>query len=134
MKSFLDNWFIDGQEVNEGVDFVLIKNDYKSTGRPTEDYIVTMDMAKELCMVSLQIAEQTGREHKNVTRDIKDMLKGLELDTLKFEHIYLDSMNRKQDMFILPEREAMILASGYDGYESPPILELNNSTESRPKF
>jgi len=36
----------------ENEDFVLIKNDYKSAGRPTTDYIVTMDMAKELCMVS----------------------------------------------------------------------------------
>ena len=42
------------------------------------------------------------------------MLEGLEIDESKFGGIYLDSMNREQEMYILPEREGMILASGYD--------------------
>ncbi len=41
------------------------------------------------------------------------MLEGLEIDESKFGGIYLDTRNRNQEMYILPEREAMILASGY---------------------
>lgn len=32
-------------------DYIIVKND-ENSGRPREDYIVTLDMAKELCMVS----------------------------------------------------------------------------------
>ena len=72
--------------------------------------IIELDGQEVFCITSLQIAEQTGKDHKNVMRDIKVMLQGLEIDTLKFELIYSDSMNRSQDMFVLPEREAMSLS------------------------
>ncbi len=76
--------------------------------------MMTIETEKKMCITSLQIAEQTGKEHKNVLTSIRDMLDGLEIGRLKFEHSYLNSQNKEQPMFILPEREAMILASGYD--------------------
>jgi phage regulator Rha-like protein len=47
-----------------------------------------------VAMTSLEIAEATGKRHKNVLRDINIMLKELEIDRLKFEHIYEDSYGR----------------------------------------
>ena len=66
------------------------------------------------CMSSLAIAEITGKEHRNVLRDIKDMLDELEIGALKFEGTYLDVQNKQRPMYNLPKRECMILVSGYD--------------------
>jgi anti-repressor protein len=68
----------------------------------------------EFGMTSLRIAEKTGKQHYNVMRDIKKMLNDLEIDALRFEGIYKDAYNRDAPMYILTERETMILASGYD--------------------
>jgi phage regulator Rha-like protein len=52
-------------------------------------------------MSSREIAELTGKEHKNVKRDIEKTLNELGEDTLKFERIYRDSMNREQTEYVL---------------------------------
>lgn len=65
-------------------------------------------------MTSREIAKLTYKEHKNVKRDIENMLLGLELDTLKFERIYLDSMNREQLEYVLPKDEILCLIAGYN--------------------
>jgi len=75
---------------------------------------VYFDNNEQLCITSLQIAEQTGKDHSKVMRDIRNMLDGLEIGQAKFGQSYLNSQNKSQPMFVLPEREAMILASGYD--------------------
>jgi anti-repressor protein len=59
---------------------------------------------------SREIAELTGKEHRNVKRDIEN---ALGKDALKFEHIYLDSMNRQQTEYILPKNIALGIVSGY---------------------
>ena len=66
----------------------------------------------EVTITSLEIAELTGKEHKNICRDIVEQL-GKIGDTLKFERIYFDSQNRQRRMFELPKRESLILVSGY---------------------
>ncbi len=76
--------------------------------------MMTIETEELMCITSLQIAEQTGKTHSNVLVDIRKMLIGLELAELKFQSGYLDKNNQERNMFILPEREAMILASGYD--------------------
>lgn len=69
---------------------------------------------KPLTMSSLQIAEFTGKEHKNVMRDIRDMFEALG-DKLKSEPIfYRDSMNREKPMYELDEDHSITLVSGYD--------------------
>ena len=65
-------------------------------------------------MTSIEIGKLTGKEHKNVTRDITVMFNGLEIDTLKFERISKDSMNRDRKIYNLPKRECLILVSGYN--------------------
>ena len=65
-------------------------------------------------MSSLDIADLTGKEHRNVTRDIRTMLESLNLDALSFEHIYLDGSNREQAVYRLPKDLTLTLVSGYD--------------------
>jgi Rha family phage regulatory protein len=68
-----------------------------------------------LTMSSREIAELTGKEHRNVMRDIRAMLVELhgEANLLKFEQIEKDARNRDQPVFLLPKRETLVLISGY---------------------
>jgi len=66
-----------------------------------------------ITMSSLEIAELTGKRHANVKRDIIELLNKLDLDVLRFEHIYLDTRNREQLNFNLPKRECDLLMMGY---------------------
>lgn len=68
-------------------------------------------------MSSREIAELTDKEHKNVKRDIEKMLIELGEDTLKFERIYRDSMNREQTEYLLDRDLTENLLLGYS-----PIL------------
>ena len=68
---------------------------------------------RAVTMSSLQIAEITGKEHRNVMRDIRETLDQAEIDPLKFEHIYRDALNREQRCFHLPRRECDLVVSGY---------------------
>lgn len=64
-------------------------------------------------MTSREIASVTGKEHFNVVRDIRAMLNELEIDTLRFEGIYQDSMNREQIEYRLDRDLTLTLVSGY---------------------
>lgn len=63
---------------------------------------------------SLDIATLTDKRHSDVLRDIRKMLIDLELDSTHFCAQYNDSTGRPLPMFKLPERECLILASGYN--------------------
>lgn len=64
-------------------------------------------------MSSREIATLTGKQHKNVKRDVEVMLEDLKEDKLKFEHIYLDTMNRKQSEYLLDREHVECLLTGY---------------------
>ena len=67
-------------------------------------------------MSSLEIAELTGKEHRNVMRDIRTMLTELhgEGGVLSFEHTHTNPQNgQSYPIFKLPKRESLILVSGY---------------------
>ncbi|WP_301620268.1 Rha family transcriptional regulator [Stutzerimonas stutzeri] len=66
-----------------------------------------------LTMSSREIAELTGKQHRNVVRDIRTMLDELERDALTFEHIYLDGMNRQQTEYLLDRELTETLITGY---------------------
>ena len=68
-----------------------------------------------LTMTSLEIAALTGKEHRNVMRDIRVMLVELhgEKDVLGFEHIFLDAYGREQPCFNLDHEHTMTLVTGY---------------------
>ncbi|TWV79901.1 Rha family transcriptional regulator [Moraxella sp. VT-16-12] len=65
-------------------------------------------------MSSREIATLCDKEHKNVKRDIEVMAEQLELDTLKFEHIYKDSQNREQTEYLLDKETCLCLVAGYN--------------------
>lgn len=64
-------------------------------------------------MASREIAELTGKAHFNVLVDIRKMLSELGEDELKFQGIYLDSMNRQQVEFHLDRELTETLLTGY---------------------
>ena len=73
-----------------------------------------IDSKEVYSITSLQIAEQTGKRHDSVIRDIEVMLDGLGLGQHKFVGSYLTTQNKPVKQYVLPEEEAMILASGYN--------------------
>ena len=64
-------------------------------------------------MSSLEIAERTGKVHRNVLADIRKMLTDLGLSSAEFSAQYQDSTGRTLPCFHLPKRESLILVSGY---------------------
>ena len=85
-----------------------------------------------LTMTSREIAELTGKDHKNIIRDIETTLLQAEIDALKFEHIYIDTQNRSQREYRLPKRECDLVISGYSVKYRLAIIdrwqELENQT------
>ncbi len=83
---------------------------------------------QNVTMSSLEIAELTGKEHKNVLRDIREMLQELEGGRLKSEptsqdlesgalpeseQTYLDSQGKAQPYYQLGEELTLTLLTGY---------------------
>lgn len=69
-----------------------------------------------LAMSSVEIAERTGKEHRNVMRDARKMLTELhgEGGVLTFEHTHANPQNgQSYPVFMLPKRECLTLVSGY---------------------
>jgi phage antirepressor YoqD-like protein len=64
-------------------------------------------------MTSREIAELTGKNHKNIVRDITSMLFVLQENALIFERIYFDSMNREQKEYALDRELTETLLTGY---------------------
>ena len=67
-------------------------------------------------MTSREIADLTGKEHRNVLADIRKMLLELhgEGGILNFQHTHRNEQNgQSYPIFCLPKRETMILVSGY---------------------
>ena len=64
-------------------------------------------------MSSREIAELTGKEHKNVMADVRKMLSDLGLSTADFSAVYKDQQLIERPCFNLPKRETLILVSGY---------------------
>jgi len=62
-------------------------------------------------MSSREIAELTGKEHRNIRRDIENMAKEL---SLSFEQKVLDSTGgRPSVVYLLQRREVEVLLTGY---------------------
>lgn len=87
-----------------------------------------------LTMTSREIAELTGKAHKDVTRDIENVLSQAEIDARSFAHIYLDSQNRSQREYRLPKRECDLVVSGYSVKYRLAIIDRWQELESRHQF
>ncbi|MEJ8811832.1 Rha family transcriptional regulator [Variovorax ureilyticus] len=70
-------------------------------------------VSEPLTMSSREIAELTGKEHKNVLADIRKMLSELGKTSADFSANLPDAYGRPQAAYLLPKRETLILMSGY---------------------
>ncbi|MBO2587197.1 Rha family transcriptional regulator [Shewanella algae] len=52
-----------------------------------------------------EIAELTGKEHRNVKADIRNMLAQLGVGELKFQSSYLSKQNKQVTEYLLPRRD-----------------------------
>ncbi len=62
-------------------------------------------------MTSREIAELTGKQHKDVLYDIRKMLDDLGLTSADFSADLPDAYGRLQPAFQLPKRECLILVT-----------------------
>lgn len=66
-------------------------------------------------MSTREIAELTGKEHKNVLRDVRNLIERGAIDRLSFEPIsYKDRYGREQEAYELNFKATMTLITGYD--------------------
>lgn len=85
-------------------------------------------------MSSLQIADITGKEHRNVTIDISRILGEVGIDAQGFLHIYRDTQNREQKCYLLPRRECDLVVSGYSAKYRLAIIDRWQELESKQSF
>lgn len=83
-------------------------------------------------MSSKEIAELTGKEHKNVMADIRNMLEQLGHSTADFSAVYKDQQLISRPCFDLPKRETLILVSGYNIQMRAKIIDRWQELEDTP--
>ena len=81
-------------------------------------------------MSSREIAELTGKQHKDVLYDIRKMLADLGLTSADFSADLPDSYGRMQPGFNLPKRETLILVSGYSTAMRARIVDRWDALET----
>lgn len=81
-------------------------------------------------MTSREIAELTGKQHKDVLHDIRKMLEDLGLTSADFSADLPDAYGRPQPAFRLPKRECLILVSGYSVQMRARIIDRWQELES----
>ena len=90
-----------------------------------------------LTMSSLEIAELTGKEHKNVVADLRKMLNELDLTAAEFSASvkYTGNNNAQltREIFNLPKRECFILVSGYNLKLRAAIIDRWQELENQSK-
>ena len=82
--------------------------------------IQVLEANNVLTMSSLEIAELTGKQHKDVIRDIRNMLNQLEIHSDVFTAQYKDSTGRSLPMFNLTKELADLLLTKYKGLSRVP--------------
>lgn len=82
-------------------------------------------------MSSREIAELTGKQHKNVLADIRLMLEELGIHSADFSAEYKDSTGRTLPAFNLPKRETYILITGYSAELRARIIDRWQELEAQ---
>lgn len=85
-------------------------------------------------MSSREIADLTGKEHKNVLADVRKMLEELKIDSAEFSAQYRDITGRSLPEFNLPKRETLILVSGYSIELRSRIIDRWQELENGQQF
>lgn len=87
-------------------------NTQSNTPPDSSVFHIPQGMTRQV-MSSREIAELTGKQHKNVKRDIASMLADLKKDALSFERTYQDGQNRNQTEYLLDREHTDCLLTGY---------------------
>lgn len=97
------------------------------------DLALSFTAEGEITMTSLEIAERTGKDHFHVLRDIRVMLKELEISESKFGFSTISGI-REIKSFNLPKKEVLCLISGYSIKLRMKIIErLEELEKARPQ-
>lgn len=96
-------------------------------------------MANELAAVQMgqrmssrEIAELTEKEHKNVLRDIRELVAQEAIGRLNFELTsYLDKSNRTQDEYLLDFDATMTLLTGYNAVLRSRVIKRWRKLEQK---
>ena len=89
------------------------------------------EIIKDERMTSLEIAEVTGKEHKNVLRDIRNLLEQ-GVNELNFELVdYKDKKGEIRPMYSLTKKGCLILASGYDALLREKVIDRWEELEKK---
>lgn len=95
---------------------------------PNSNTVIPSDNGK---MSSLQITEITGKDHKNVMRDIRNLLEQ-GVAALNFEPgTYLDANQQSRPCYNLTKKGCLILASGYDAKLRERIIDRWEELETK---
>ena len=95
--------------------------------------IQVLEANNVLTMSSLEIAELTGKQHKHVLTDIRNMLNSLNIDSAVFTAQYKDSTGRSLVMFNLPKDETLCLIAGYNVQVRMRIIKRWQELEAKGK-
>ena len=82
-----------------------------------------MSVRTEQTISSLEVAELTGKEHKHIMRDIRNLLDKGVAETNFGPGSYKDAQNQERPMFKLTKKGCLILASGYDALLREKIID-----------
>lgn len=102
--------------VAQGVAITELKSRVQHSSTPAVSHgplLLSSSVQYTPTMSSMEIAELTGKQHRNVVRDIRVVLEGLKLDPLKFESNYTDSLKRNQVCYNLPRDITETVITGY---------------------
>lgn len=86
-----------------------------------------------LTMSTLEIAELTGKQHKHVMRDVRNMLEQLNVDAAQFWASQTYGNNNTREMFNLDKEHTLCLVSGYNVQLRMAIVKRWNELEQQAK-
>jgi phage regulator Rha-like protein len=89
-----------------------------------------------LSMSTRNIADLTGKLHRNVTRDFRDVCEALEIKVLSFKRVYVGGNGEQRIEYVLPKDLTTTLVSGYSIPMRHKIvmlwIELESKTDTSP--
>ena len=85
-----------------------------------EKNLMVIESSNVLTMSSLEIAELTGKQHKHVLTDIRNMLNQLGIQSGQFVAQYKDSKGRTYQCYNLPKELADLVLTKYKGLGRVP--------------
>ncbi|WP_129141538.1 Rha family transcriptional regulator [Modicisalibacter coralii] len=81
-------------------------------------------------MSSREIADLTGKQHKNVMADIRSMCEQLDISSAEFSAQYQDSTGRSLPCFKLDRYHTEVLVTGYDVKRRAAVIKRWHDLES----